>query len=133
MRALPLSIGPLHFVGIGGIGMSGIAEVLHTLGYAVQGSDIADGYNVRRLREHGIPVAIGHDAQNVANAQVVVVSTAVKRDNPEVVAARARAVGRPNAASDLADLVERTGRDLGADPLPAEEIVLKPIPNGAFA
>ena len=62
MRALPLSIGTIHFVGIGGIGMSGIAEVLHTLGYPVQGSDIADCANVRRLREAGIPVAIGHDA-----------------------------------------------------------------------
>ena len=81
MRALPLGIGTIHFVGIGGIGMSGIAEVLHTLGYAVQGSDITDNYNVKRLREAGIPVAIGHDERNVANAQVVVVSTAVRRDN----------------------------------------------------
>ena len=65
MRALPLSIGTIHFVGIGGIGMSGIAEVLHNLGYSVQGSDIADSANVRRLREAGIPVAIGHDAANL--------------------------------------------------------------------
>jgi UDP-N-acetylmuramate--alanine ligase len=65
MRALPLSIGPIHFVGIGGIGMSGIAEVLHNLGYTVQGSDIADGYNITRLRDAGIPVAIGHDAANL--------------------------------------------------------------------
>ena len=79
MRALPLSIGTIHFVGIGGIGMSGIAEVLHNLGYAVQGSDIADSANVQRLREAGIPVAIGHDAANLGNAQVVVVSSAVKR------------------------------------------------------
>ncbi len=62
MRALPLNIGPLHFVGIGGIGMSGIAEVLHNLGYRVQGSDLADGANVRRLIDLGIPVAVGHDA-----------------------------------------------------------------------
>ena len=73
MRSLPLSIGTIHFVGIGGIGMSGIAEVLHNLGYAVQGSDIADSANVRRLREAGIKVAIGHDAANLGNAQVVVV------------------------------------------------------------
>ena len=66
MRALPLSIGTIHFVGIGGIGMSGIAQVLHNLGYAVQGSDIADSTNVQRLREAGIPVAIGHDAANLA-------------------------------------------------------------------
>ena len=83
MRALPLTIGPIHFVGIGGIGMSGIAEVLHNLGYQVQGSDIAEGYNTARLREAGIPVAIGHAAENLGGAQVVVVSTAVKKDNPE--------------------------------------------------
>jgi len=105
MRALPLGIGTIHFVGIGGIGMSGIAEVLHTLGYAVQGSDISDNANVRRLRDAGIPVAIGHDAANVANAQVVVVSTAVKRDNPEVVAARARLVPVVRRAEMLAELM----------------------------
>ena len=105
MRALPLGIGTIHFTGIGGIGMSGIAEVLHTLGYAVQGSDIADGANVRRLREAGIPVAIGHDAANVANAQVVVVSTAVKHDNPEVVAARQRLIPVVRRAEMLAELM----------------------------
>jgi len=105
MRALPLGIGTIHFVGIGGIGMSGIAEVLHTLGYAVQGSDISDNANVRRLRDAGIPVAIGHDAANVANAQVVVVSTAVKRDNPEVAAARARLVPVVRRAEMLAELM----------------------------
>ncbi len=105
MRALPLGIGTIHFVGIGGIGMSGIAEVLHTLGYAVQGSDITDNYNVKRLREAGIPVAIGHDERNVANAQVVVVSTAVKRDNPEVVAARSRLIPVVRRAEMLAELM----------------------------
>ena len=105
MRALPLGIGTIHFVGIGGIGMSGIAEVLHTLGYAVQGSDISDSANVRRLKDAGIPVAIGHDAANVANAQVVVVSTAVRRDNPEVVAARARLVPVVRRAEMLAELM----------------------------
>ena len=105
MRALPLSIGTIHFVGIGGIGMSGIAEVLHTLGYSVQGSDIADSANVRRLREAGIPVAIGHDPANLGNAQVVVVSSAVKRDNPEVVAARARFVPVVRRAEMLAELM----------------------------
>ena len=105
MRALPLGIGTIHFTGIGGIGMSGIAEVLHTLGYAVQGSDISDGANVRRLKEAGIPIAIGHDAKNVANAQVVVVSTAVKRDNPEVVAARAKLVPVVRRAEMLAELM----------------------------
>ena len=105
MRALPLGIGTIHFVGIGGIGMSGIAEVLHTLGYAVQGSDVADGGNVRRLREAGIPVAIGHDAAYVANAQVVVTSTAVRADNPEVLAARARLVPVVRRAEMLAELM----------------------------
>ena len=105
MRALPLSIGPIHFCGIGGIGMSGIAEVLHNLGYRVQGSDIADSANVRRLREAGIPVAIGHDAANLGEAQVVVVSSAVKRDNPEVVMARQRLVPVVRRAEMLAELM----------------------------
>ena len=105
MRALPLGIGTIHFTGIGGIGMSGIAEVLHTLGYAVQGSDISDSANVRRLKDAGIPIAIGHDAANVANAQVVVVSTAVKKDNPEVLAARAKLVPVVRRAEMLAELM----------------------------
>jgi UDP-N-acetylmuramate--alanine ligase len=105
MRALPLSIGTIHFIGIGGIGMSGIAEVLHTLGYSVQGSDIADGANVKRLREAGIPVAIGHDARNLGVAQVVVTSTAVKPDNPEVKAARARFLPVVRRAEMLAELM----------------------------
>ena len=105
MRALPLSIGTIHFVGIGGIGMSGIAEVLHTLGYSVQGSDIADSANVRRLRGEGIPVAVGHDAANLGAAQVVVVSTAVKPDNPEVRAARARLIPVVRRAEMLAELM----------------------------
>ncbi len=105
MRALPLTIGPIHFVGIGGIGMSGIAEVLHNLGYTVQGSDIAEGYNVARLREAGIPVSIGHAAENLGGAQVVVVSTAVKKDNPEVMAARSRLVPVVRRAEMLAELM----------------------------
>src|ERR1700728_1101973 len=105
MRALPLSIGTIHFVGIGGIGMSGIAEVLHNLGYAVQGSDISDSANVRRLREAGIPVAIGHDAANLGGAQVVVVSTAVKHDNPEVATARAQLMPVVRRAEMLAELM----------------------------
>ena len=105
MRALPISIGAIHFVGIGGIGMSGIAEVLHTLGYQVQGSDIAEGANVARLRAAGIPVMIGHDAANLGNAQVIVVSTAVKRDNPEVAAARQRLIPIVRRAEMLAELM----------------------------
>ena len=105
MRALPLSIGTIHFVGIGGIGMSGIAEVLHNLGYAVQGSDIADSANVRRLRENGIAVAVGHDAANLGGARVVVTSSAVRRDNAEVVAARARLIPVVRRAEMLAELM----------------------------
>src|SRR3981081_3652340 len=87
---LPRDIGPIHFVGIGGIGMSGIAEVLVNLGYTVKGSDVADSANVKRLRDKGIAVAIGHKAENVDGADVLVVSSAIKRDNPELVAARGR-------------------------------------------
>jgi UDP-N-acetylmuramate--alanine ligase len=105
MRALPLSIGTIHFVGIGGIGMSGIAEVLHVLGYSVQGSDIADSANVQRLRHAGIPIAIGHDAANIGQAQVVVISTAVPRENPEVVAARAKLIPVVRRAEMLAELM----------------------------
>ena len=84
---LPRDIGPVHFVGIGGIGMSGIAEILHNLGYQVQGSDIADGGNIQRLRALGIHVEIGHRPENLGGAQVVVISSAVMPDNPEVTAA----------------------------------------------
>ena len=87
---LPVELGPIHFVGIGGIGMSGIAEVLANLGYRVQGSDAADGANVKRLREKGITVYVGHAAENIGDAEVVVVSTAIRRDNPELVTARER-------------------------------------------
>jgi UDP-N-acetylmuramate--alanine ligase len=86
---LPREIGPIHFVGIGGIGMSGIAEVLSNLGYTVQGSDASESANVSRLRDKGIPITVGHQAENVAGADVLVVSTAIKRDNPELMAAQA--------------------------------------------
>ncbi|MFV3074134.1 UDP-N-acetylmuramate--L-alanine ligase [Niveispirillum fermenti] len=105
MRALPLNIGTLHFVGIGGIGMSGIAEVLHNLGYAVQGSDMSDNYNVQRLRKLGIRVEIGHRAENLGDADVLVISSAVKKDNPEVVAARAGMIPVVRRAEMLAELM----------------------------
>ena len=105
MRALPLTIGPLHFVGIGGIGMSGIAEVLHNLGYSVQGSDLADSPNVRRLVGLGIPVAVGHDAANLGAAEVVVISSAVGPDNPEILAARGRRLPVVRRAEMLAELM----------------------------
>ena len=84
----PMSIGVIHFIGIGGIGMSGIAEILHNLGYQVQGSDLTDNANVKRLRGKGVAIHIGHKAENLGAASVVVVSSAVKRDNPELIAAR---------------------------------------------
>jgi len=105
MKALPLDIGRLHFVGIGGIGMSGIAETLHALGYQVQGSDVAASTNVRRLRAAGIPVVIGHSAENVEDAAVVVVSSAIDAGNPEVSAARARLVPVVRRAEMLAELM----------------------------
>jgi UDP-N-acetylmuramate--alanine ligase len=105
MRSLPESIGPIHFVGVGGIGMSGIAEVLHNLGYRVQGSDLADGANTRRLAALGIPIRIGHAAANLDGAEVVVISSAVKPDNPEVVMARARRLPVVRRAEMLAELM----------------------------
>ncbi|GAB5375179.1 MAG: UDP-N-acetylmuramate--L-alanine ligase [Acuticoccus sp.] len=99
------AIGPVHFVGIGGIGMSGIAEVLHNLGYTVQGSDLSDSPNVKRLRDKGIAVAIGHAAENIAGATVLVVSSAVKRDNPELMAARARLLPIVRRAEMLGELM----------------------------
>src|ERR1700704_5688958 len=102
---VPLSIGAIHFIGIGGIGMSGIAEVMRNLGYRVQGSDSADSANVRRLRELGIPVAIGQRAENLGDAQVVVYSSAVKPDNPEFAAARATGLPIVRRAEMLAELM----------------------------
>ncbi len=102
---LPSGLGPIHFVGIGGIGMSGIAEVLHNLGYTVQGSDAAENANVKRLRDLGITVFVGHDAAHVEQAAVLVVSSAIKRDNPELVAARARRLPVVRRAEMLAELM----------------------------
>ena len=81
MKALGTDIGTIHFVGIGGIGMSGIAEVMHQLGYSVQGSDQSDSYVVEKLRKAGIPVTIGHNAENLGDATVVVCSTAISRSS----------------------------------------------------
>jgi UDP-N-acetylmuramate--alanine ligase len=105
MRSLPPSLGTIHFVGIGGIGMSGIAEILHNLGYEVQGSDSAESANTRRLAALGIPVAIGHHAENLGTAAIVVVSSAILRDNPEVAAARVRRIPLVRRAEMLAELM----------------------------
>src|ERR1044071_3208785 len=99
---LPREIGPIHFVGIG---MSGIAEVLVNLGYAVQGSDASDNYNLDRLRKKGAKVSVGHKAENVDGAEVVVVSTALTRDNPELMAARERRIPVVRRAEMLAELM----------------------------
>ena len=116
MRGVATDIGIIHFIGIGGIGMSGIAEVMHNLGYQVQGSDIADSYVVEGLRKRGIKVAIGHEAANVDGVAVVVTSTAVQRGNPEVEAAlahripivrRAETKGLAEIAAETRDLAER--------------------------
>ena len=102
---LPREIGPIHFVGIGGIGMSGIAEVLINLGYTVQGSDASDNANVKRLRDKGAKVSIGHKAENLDGAEVLVVSSAIKRDNPELVAAREKRLPVVRRAEMLAELM----------------------------
>ncbi|MBC7150306.1 MAG: UDP-N-acetylmuramate--L-alanine ligase [Rhizobium sp.] len=102
---MPTSIGLVHFIGIGGIGMSGIAEVLHNLGHRVQGSDQSDGANVQRLRAKGIEVHVGHTAENLGDAEVVVVSTAIKKDNPELVAAREKLLPIVRRAEMLAELM----------------------------
>lgn len=103
--ALGTDIGTIHFVGIGGIGMSGIAEVMHQLGYKVQGSDIAEGYVVEGLRKIGIPVAIGQKAENLGDAAVIVISSAVSRGNPEVEAAIERRLPIVRRAEMLAELM----------------------------
>ncbi|MEE3092008.1 MAG: Mur ligase domain-containing protein, partial [Pseudomonadota bacterium] len=105
MSELPLSIGTLHFTGIGGIGMSGIAEILFELGYQVQGSDSSENANVLRLRDKGIKVICGQAAENVADASIVVISTAIKPDNPEVMAARERFIPIVHRAEMLGELM----------------------------
>ncbi len=102
---MPKSIGLVHFIGIGGIGMSGIAEVLHNLGHRVQGSDQSDSANVQRLRDKGIKVFVGHKAENIGDAEVVVVSTAIKKSNPELIAAREKLLPVVRRAEMLAELM----------------------------
>ncbi|UVO54470.1 UDP-N-acetylmuramate--L-alanine ligase [Sphingomonas sp. SUN039] len=105
MKGVATDIGTIHFVGIGGIGMSGIAEVMHNLGYKVQGSDVAEGYVIEGLRKRGIAVAIGHAAENLGDAAVVVTSTAIKRANPEVAAAYENRIPVVRRAEMLAELM----------------------------
>jgi len=105
MKGVGIDIGTIHFIGIGGIGMSGIAEVMHNLGYKVQGSDIAESYVVEGLRKRGIKVMIGHKAENLGDAAVVVTSTAIKRGNPEVDLALENRVPVVRRAEMLAELM----------------------------
>jgi len=101
----PFDLGPVHLVGIGGIGMSGIAEVMMNMGYGVQGSDIKESANVERLREKGAMVQIGHRPENVTGAGAVVISSAIKGGNPEVDAARAQGIPVVRRADMLAELI----------------------------
>ena len=105
MKGVALDIGTIHFIGIGGIGMSGIAEVMHNLGYKVQGTDVAEGYVIDGLRKRGIKVMIGHAAENLGDAAVVVTSTAIKRGNPEVELALEKRIPVVRRAEMLAELM----------------------------
>ena len=105
MKGVATDIGTIHFIGIGGIGMSGIAEVMCNLGYTVQGSDVAESYVIDGLRKRGIKVMIGHDAANLGDAAVVVTSTAIKRGNPEVELALETRVPVVRRAEMLAELM----------------------------
>jgi UDP-N-acetylmuramate--alanine ligase len=104
-RPVPFDIGPVHFVGIGGIGMSGIAEIMLRIGYAVQGSDAKASANTERLEKLGAKVFIGHDAAHVEGASAIVYSTAVKADNPEIAAGRERRLPLVRRAEMLAELM----------------------------
>ena len=105
MRGVGTEIGTIHFIGIGGIGMSGIAEVMHILGYKVQGSDVSESYVVEGLRQAGIPIKIGQHADNLGDAAVVVVSTAIRKDNSELVCAYERRIPVVRRAEMLAELM----------------------------
>jgi UDP-N-acetylmuramate--alanine ligase len=110
MRGMPKEIGALHFIGIGGIGMSGIAEILNALEYTVQGSDQAESTNIKRLRTKGVDIKIGHEAANLktksgAPPVAVVISTAIKNTNPELIAAREQGIPVIRRAEMLAELM----------------------------
>jgi len=105
LRIQPLDTGAIHFVGIGGIGMSGIAEILHGMGYEVQGSDVSDNANVQRLRSKGMNIAVGHRGENLGDARVLVVSTAIKPDNPELEEARRRRLPIVRRADMLGEIM----------------------------
>ncbi|MEZ5835909.1 MAG: UDP-N-acetylmuramate--L-alanine ligase [Geminicoccaceae bacterium] len=105
MKIRPLDIGPIHFVGIGGIGMSGIAEILCNMGYRVQGSDIAENANTKRLQGLGATVMLGHATENIEGADVLVVSSAIASGNPELIEARRRRIPVVRRADMLGELM----------------------------
>src|ERR1700741_73434 len=104
-RPVPFDLGPVHFVGIGGIGMSGIAEMMLGIGFVVQGPDARASANTERLAQLGAKVFIGHDASHVEGASAVVYTTAVRADNPEMVAAREHHIPVVRRAEMLAELM----------------------------
>ncbi len=106
---MPRETGPIHIMGVGGIGMSAIAEILHAKGYTVQGSDQKESANVRRLRAKGIRVFVGHDPINLVGARYVVISTAIRKENPELQAARAKGLPIIRRAEMLAELMRLYG------------------------
>ena len=105
MTALPLTIGTIHFIGIGGIGMSGIAEILFSLGYQIQGSDIAENNNVKRLRNLGIQISIPQDSKNIKDVAFVVISTAIRPDNVELEEAKKQFLPVVHRAEMLGELM----------------------------
>src|SRR5580698_677688 len=104
-RPAPFDLGPVHFIGIGGIGMSGIAEIMLRRGYTVQGSDARESANTERLRGLGAKVFIGHAAENIGGASAIVYSSAIRPDNPEMVAGRAGRIPLVRRAEMLAELM----------------------------
>lgn len=106
LKSIPFDVGPIHFVGIGGIGMSGIAEILYNLGYKITGSDLSENANVSRLRKMGIEVFQGHSSKNIGSAFAVVKSTAVSMANPEIVAAQQKSVPVVRRSEMLAELTK---------------------------
>jgi UDP-N-acetylmuramate--alanine ligase len=105
LRATPFELGPVHFIGMGGIGMSGIAEIMLRQGYKVQGSDARDSANMERLKGLGAQVFIGHAPAHVEGASAIVYSSAIKPDNPEMAAGRALRIPLVRRAEMLAELM----------------------------
>ena len=105
MERLPVDIGIIHFIGIGGIGMSGIAEILHNLGYKVQGSDISENQNVQRLQGMGVKVFVGQASKNLSAASIAVVSTAIEAGNVELSCAREKQIPIVHRSEMLAELM----------------------------